>query len=269
MQRHDISRLPEVEGDKPAKKTFKAYPLGYFRCADLRFTLILLRFRRPKYEEGQKTVRGTVFPTIGCITSSQSVRCPAGDCPAIAERGTSKFAFVELHRHAGKMAAAAFLRNLIAAVPCKLHIVLSEPSLVRHWFDPNGGGIQFTDHERHIHAFEHIFGRICREHQIDYRSAKIRHPLSRFAGKPLPGNATARSRKPLSNASTTTTTTSCEITSPNSRTADLRFNSAYNFGRRLKTLKGLTPYEFICKQWTTEPERFTLNPIHQMPGLNT
>ena len=29
-----------------------------------------------------------------------------------------------------------------------------------------------------------------------------------------------------------------------------------------------TPYEFICKQWTFEPERFTLNPIHQMPGLN-
>ena len=47
------------------------------------------------------------------------------------------------------------------------------------------------------------------------------------------------------------------------------FISAYNFGRRLKTLKGLTAYEFICKQWTNEPERFTLNPIHQMPGLNT
>ena len=30
MQRHDISRLPEVDGDKPAKKKFKAYPLGYF-----------------------------------------------------------------------------------------------------------------------------------------------------------------------------------------------------------------------------------------------
>jgi len=38
----------------------------------------------------------------------------------------------------------------------------------------------------------------------------------------------------------------------------ISFISAYNFGRRLKTLKGLTPYEFICKQWTTEPEKFTL-----------
>src|SRR3954463_7435822 len=30
LQRHGISRLPEVTGDKPAKKKFKAYPIGYF-----------------------------------------------------------------------------------------------------------------------------------------------------------------------------------------------------------------------------------------------
>ena len=45
--------------------------------------------------------------------------------------------------------------------------------------------------------------------------------------------------------------------------------AAYNFARRLKTLSGLTPYEYICKIWTSEPDRFNLNPIHQMPGLNT
>ncbi len=48
-----------------------------------------------------------------------------------------------------------------------------------------------------------------------------------------------------------------------------RFMAAYNFARRLKTLNGLTPYEYICKIWTSEPDRFILNPIHQMPGLNT
>jgi hypothetical protein len=47
------------------------------------------------------------------------------------------------------------------------------------------------------------------------------------------------------------------------------FIDAYNFGRRLKTLKGLTPYEFICKSWTSEPERFRLNPLQKMPGLNS
>ncbi len=29
LQRHGISRLPEVDGDKPAKKKFKKYPIGY------------------------------------------------------------------------------------------------------------------------------------------------------------------------------------------------------------------------------------------------
>ena len=33
------------------------------------------------------------------------------------------------------------------------------------------------------------------------------------------------------------------------------FVAAYNFGRRLKTLNGLTPYEFTCKRWTIEPGR--------------
>src|SRR5690606_32610691 len=30
LQRHGISRLPEVEGDKPATKKFKSYPIGFF-----------------------------------------------------------------------------------------------------------------------------------------------------------------------------------------------------------------------------------------------
>nr|WP_156475478.1 hypothetical protein [Gluconobacter thailandicus] len=38
------------------------------------------------------------------------------------------------------------------------------------------------------------------------------------------------------------------------------FMAAYNFGRRLKTLNGLTPYEYVCKIWTAEPERFIINP---------
>jgi transposase-like protein len=30
LQRHGVSRLPEVEGDKPDKRKFKTYPVGYF-----------------------------------------------------------------------------------------------------------------------------------------------------------------------------------------------------------------------------------------------
>ncbi|OWF56893.1 IS481 family transposase, partial [Xanthomonas vasicola pv. vasculorum] len=30
LQRHGISRLPDITGDKAAKKRFKSYPIGYF-----------------------------------------------------------------------------------------------------------------------------------------------------------------------------------------------------------------------------------------------
>ena len=39
--------------------------------------------------------------------------------------------------------------------------------------------------------------------------------------------------------------------------------------RRLKTLRGLTPYEHVCTVWTTQPNRFRLNPLHHTVGLNT
>jgi hypothetical protein len=35
-----------------------------------------------------------------------------------------------------------------------------------------------------------------------------------------------------------------------------------NCARALKTLKGLTPYEYICQCWHKEPDRFTINPYH-------
>ncbi len=47
------------------------------------------------------------------------------------------------------------------------------------------------------------------------------------------------------------------------------FMDAKNFTRRPKILNGLRPYEYICKIWTSEPDRFSLDSIHQMAGLNT
>ena len=38
------------------------------------------------------------------------------------------------------------------------------------------------------------------------------------------------------------------------------FVDAYNHARRLKTLHGLAPYEYIAKMWTKEPARFKLDP---------
>lgn len=47
------------------------------------------------------------------------------------------------------------------------------------------------------------------------------------------------------------------------------FIDAYNHARRLKTLRGLTPYEYVCSIWTEEPDRFGINPPHHIPGPYT
>ena len=47
------------------------------------------------------------------------------------------------------------------------------------------------------------------------------------------------------------------------------FLMGYNFTKRLKTLTGFTPYEYICKIWSEDPDKFIINPHHYTMGLNT
>jgi hypothetical protein len=48
-------------------------------------------------------------------------------------------------------------------------------------------------------------------------------------------------------------------------TSSSETRNAEHRGRLLSVVQ----IEFICKCWQNEPDRFTLDPIHQMPGLNT
>jgi len=45
------------------------------------------------------------------------------------------------------------------------------------------------------------------------------------------------------------------------------FLLAYNQAKRLKTLRGLTPHEFVCTQWQKNPVIFTQDPTHLTLGL--
>lgn len=210
LQRHGINRLPDVEGDKPKKK-FKRYPIGYFHIdiAEVR--------------TGEGKIR--LFVAID---------------------RTSKFAYVELHKKAGKMIAAQFLRNLIAAVPYTIHTVLTD------------NGIQFTNRKQDQFAFEHIFSRVCRENDIDQRLTKVNHPWTN--GQVERMNRTIKEATVKRYHYDTHSQLETHVTD---------FIAAYNYARRLKTLQGLTPFEYICKIWTSEPERFNVNPTHHTMGLNT
>ena len=104
----------------------------------------------------------------------------------------------------------------------------------------------------------HMFDMRCRENDIDHRLTKIKHPWT--------NGQVERMNRTIKNATVKRYHYDCHD-QLRSHLGD--FLSAYNFARRLKTLKGLTPYEYICCIWTSEPERFRLDPTHQMPGLNT
>jgi hypothetical protein len=91
LQRHGISRLPEIEGDKPAKQKFKVYTIGYFHIdiAEVR------------------TKEGKLYLFV-------------------AIDRTSKFAFVRLHKQADRPTAMSFLEALIEAVPYRLHTIQTD-----------------------------------------------------------------------------------------------------------------------------------------------
>jgi len=216
LQRHGISRLPDVTGDKPDKKKFKAYPIGYFH----------IDIAEVRTKEGKLHL-------------------------FVAIDRTSKFAFVQLHEKANRPTAVSFLETLIEAVPYRLHTILTD------------NGIQFADLPRNRDGWTaryrvHRFDQICRENNIEHRLTKPNHPWT--------NGQVERMNRTIKDA----TVKRYYYDSHDQLRSHLTdFIAAYNYARRLKTLKGLTPYEFICKMWTNEPERFKLDPIHQMPGLNT
>ena len=211
LQRHGISRLPDMTGDKPAKKKFKRYPIGYVHIdiAEVRTNQGKLRL-------------------------------------FVAIDRTSKFVYVELHERAGKMVAAQFLRNFIAILPYRIHTILTD------------NGVQFTNRKQDKYAGHHIFDRVCDEHGIEHRLTKINHPWT--------NGQVERMNRTLKEA-----TVKCYHCDTHDQLKNhlSDFVDAYNYARRLKTLNGLTPFEYICKIWTSEPEKFTVNPTHHKPGLNT
>ena len=172
---------------------------------------------------------------------------------------TTKFAFVELHEKATRRVAGDFLRHLIEAVPYKVHTVLTDNGT--HFTTPGNVASAASIIKEAIAAGEtfraHSFEAACARNNIDHRLTKPRHPWT--------NGQVERMNRTLKDA----TVRRYHYDSHGQLRAHLAdFVSAYNFARRLKTLRGLTPYEAICKAWSAEPGRFRSDPLHQMPGPN-
>ncbi len=215
LQRHGISRLPDMKGDRPKKK-FKTYPIGYFH----------IDIAEVRTEEGKLHL-------------------------FVAIDRTSKFAFVQLAERANTRTASAFLEALVEAVPYVIHTVLTD------------NGIQCADLPKNRKGPTamlrgHPFDRARRRHGIEHRLTKPNHPWT--------NGQVERMNRTIKEA---TVRRYHDDSHDRLRSHLGDVVTVYNFAKRLKTLKGLTPYEFICKTWTTEPKRFKLDPMHNTPGLNT
>jgi transposase InsO family protein len=214
LQRHGISRLPDVGGDKPKRAPFKRYPIGFFHI---------------DIAEVQ-TAEGKLFLFV-------------------AIDRTSKFAVAQLVEKANRRTAWEFLQHLLEVVPYRIHTILTD------------NGIQFAEQPRNrntIYSRKMRFDMICEANGIEHRLTKPNHPWT--------NGQVERMNRTIKDA----TVKRYHYDNHGELRAHLAdFLAAYNFARRLKTLSGLTPYEYLCKVWTSEPDSFIVNPIHQMPGLNS
>ena len=203
LQRHGIGRLPTLEGAKPAKKAFKAYPIGFFHIDIAEI----------------QTAEGKLYLFV-------------------AIDRTSKFAFVQLVEKANRVTASAFLTALVAAVPYKIHIVLTD------------NGIQFRLPPRYADGptarfATHMFEMRCRENDIEHRFTKINHPWTNGQVERMNRTIkeatvqrfimTAISSSPSISTTSSTPTTSADASRPSK--VSRHTNSSVNRGRDAHTAR--------------------------------
>ena len=163
----------------------------------------------------------------------------------------SNYAHVAFYDANTKLNGAAFLREVVAAFPCRLHTVLT------------GNGMAFADvpknRGRHpeIEAIfgGHTFDRVCAEHGITHKLTKRYHPWTNGQAERM--NRTVK-----------------EATIEAFHYPDLEalkahvlsFVAADNFAEHLKRLRWRTPFQAVCDAWTRDPAPFRIDPRHLIPG---
>ena len=163
---------------------------------------------------------------------------------------TSKFVVAKLFDRATTESAKTFLETVISNVPYRIHTILTD------------NGIQFADLPKYRNGVTaifrgHPFDRVCQNHNIEHRLTKPNHPWT--------NGQVERMNRTIKDA-----TVNRYFYQNNEQLAQHldTFISAYNFAKRLKTLQGLTPYQFIVKSWTISPQLFHSDPYHLNLGLD-
>jgi len=155
---------------------------------------------------------------------------------------TSELAFAELHPQATQAIAVVFLRRVLRQIPYKVHKLLTD------------NGVQFRNLPHHLKAARHPVGQLCDEWGIEQRFTKPAHPWTN--GQVERMNRTVKEATIKRFHYETAAQLNSHLQT---------FLQAYNFAKRLKRLKGLTPYAFICAEWQKNPSIFPRKPAHHAP----
>lgn len=216
--------------------------------------------RLPKEESAEPRKKFKAYPIGFFHIDIAEIRTAQGKLYMfVAIDRTSKFAFVELHEKARPRTASEFLDRLIKAVPYRIETVLTDNGL--QFTTPGGGGSAVPLIREAIAKGElfraHAFELACARNDIDHRTTKPAHPWT--------NGQVERMNRTLKEA---TVHRFFYETHDQVRQHLADFVTAYNFAKRLKALKGLSPYEFIRQNFKTDPERFTSNLYPDFMGLN-
>ena len=163
----------------------------------------------------------------------------------------TKFAHVAFFDANTKMNGAAFLREVVAAFPYRIHTVLTD------------NGMAFADLPQYRDGptarwMGHIFDRVCRENGIEHRLTKPYHPWTNGQAERM--NRTVKDA----------TIKAFHYPGLEALKAHvLAFVRAYNFAKHLKALRWRTPFQAICDAWAKDRSIFKINPHHLIPGPNT
>ena len=208
LQRHEISRLPQVEGEASAKRKFKAYPIGYFHIdiAEVR------------------TAQGKLYLLV-------------------AIDRTSKLAFVEMHEKVARRTAGDFLRRLIAAVPYRVHTVLTDNGT--HFTTPANTSSAAPDIKAALEAGELIWAQ-AQASMDQWASRKNEpHPQGRHRQTLL-----LRDPRPAA-----------------SPPAKLRRRPQLR--QAAQNPQGPNPIRIYLQSLDFRATQFKISPLQQMPGLNS
>ena len=228
-----------MEGDKPKRQKFKRYPI-HCPAGDL---------------QGKSAERGFFHIDIAEVQTAEVKLYLFVDIDR-----TSKFAVTQLVEKADRKTAWEFLQHMLEAVPYQVHIILTERALSAMGPRVMASGIPFAGqpgNRNTLYPRPLRLDMICEADGIEHRLTKPHHPWS--DGQAKPTNRTIRAA----------TVGRFHYGDHNQlRTHLAQVMAANNPARSLKPLGGLTPRDYICKIRRAEPERFILDPIHRMPGLN-